>query len=1020
VKRKLLISGLMFLLASLPAWPQAAAGLAEISGIVRDSSGAVVPAAQVVILNPSKGVHLTLTTSDGGVFDAPALMPASGYQVTISKSGFNSYDVKDINLEVGQNVNIVAPLAVAGTATAVQVEGVAPLVDDTKTDVSQVIDNRQIEDLPINGRRVDSFVLLTPGVTNDGNFGLLTFRGVANGNNFLLDGNDSTEQFYVENNGRTRVFSGISQDSVQEFQVVSANFSAQYGFANGGVVNTITKSGSNDLHGSLFWFYRNQDFEARDAFASINPADWRLQAGANLGGALVKNKLFYFFNAEFSRRNYPIVDSYVKAGIVDSVNQVWIGCATPASTAQCNAINTLLPRFFGTVPRNAAQDIGFGRVDYHLNDTNILSASFNYMHFNAPNGLQNTLISSTSGAGVNSNGNDYSRVRNGKVSLVSTLSSNIMNEFRYGWSTDLEGDNLNPSLNGALGPLGVSTDGVTLGAINYLPRVEPNETRNELSDNITWVKGKHIFKFGADFDTVNDYSFFIQNLNGSYTYQTPTKFAQDFTGNTPPTKDWQSYSQSFGNPALNTRINQWGFYGEDQWKVTSKLTATIGLRYEYSQIPQPKVCNPLVPDTCHVHSPGNDIMPRVGLAYRLDKKTVVRAGYGIFYARVMGATLQDLYTSGNGVVEQSITLAATQAAQLAAGPIFPNILAAPPTGATVSAINVQYAAPNWKLPYSEQGLVAVEREVGRNIAVTASYIWSRGVQLYGERDMNLPAATTPFTYQIDNQLGAQIGSYTTPVLLGSRPNPNFGEIIQDENGVTSSYTAATLQVNKRFSHGLQALLSYTWSHEYDDGQGYGQATQNIYLSNANAWLYNGNYKADEGDGLEDQPQRLVISWVWNPTFIHRDGAFYKYVVNNWQLSSLTTINSSRPYGSPTVRVNDTPVTGMFSNFNLDGTGLSSRVPFWAVDSVWQPAMFRTDARISKLLPFGERYKLYLSFEAFNISNSWSPTSMSTQAFTEAKGVLTLTPTAYGQGLGDAAAPDGTEARRLQVSARFTF
>ena len=175
-------------------------------------------------------------------------------------------------------------------------------------------------------------------------------------------------------------------------------------------------------------------------------------------------------------------------------------------------------------------------------------------------------------------------------------------------------------------------------------------------------------------------------------------------------------------------------------------------------------------------------------------------------------------------------------------------------------------------------------------------------------------------------------------------------------------------------------------------------------------MYNGNYKADKGDGLEDQPNRFVVSWVWSPTFTHRSGAFYKYVVNNWQLSSITTINGRRPYASPTVNVTDTPVTGMFSNFNLDGNGLSERVPFWAVNSMWQPAMYRDDARISKILPFGERYKLFLNFEVFNVSNSWSPTSLSTQAFTEAKGVLTLTPTAYGVGTADSAPPDGTQAR----------
>jgi Carboxypeptidase regulatory-like domain/TonB dependent receptor/TonB-dependent Receptor Plug Domain len=1016
MKRNLFFVGITMLVAAGPAWSQAA-GLAEISGSVRDNSGAVVPGASVVISNSSKGIRLSLSTSGGGIFDAPALQPASGYDVTVNKQGFAEYAVKDITLDVGQNLNIVASLTVAGSATRVDVQGAATLVDDTKVDVSQVVDTRQIMELPINARRVDSFVLLTPGVTNDGNYGLLTFRGVANGNTFLLDGNDSTEQFYGENNGRTRVISQISQDAVQEFQVVSANFSAQYGNAMGGVVNTITKSGSNDLHASAYWFYRDQSMIAHDPYANIKPDEWRLQAGFSLGGKIIKDKLFYFLNGEFSRRDYPIVDSYIKAGIVDPVNQVFIGCGAPATPAQCSAINALLPRFFGLVPRTMAQDIGLARLDYHLNDRNTLSASLNYMHFNAPNGLQNTLISSTSGAGVNSNGDDYSRVRNGKFDWTSVITPSLVFEFRYGWNTDLEGDNLNPALNGALGLLDVSAAGVTLGAINYLPRVEPNETRNEFGYNLSWVKARHAVKIGYDFNTTNDFSYFIQNKNGSYTYQTVTAFAQDYSGNTTGAKNWQSYSQTFGDPSLNTRINQHGMFAQDEWKVTPKLSATIGLRYEYSQLPQPKICNQVWTGTCHINSPANQIMPRIGLAYRLNDKTVLRAGYGIFYSRVMGATLQDLFEN-NGAYTQSISLSSTQAAQKAQGPVFPNIL--PAGGAYPTTL--QFAAPNWKIPYSEQGIFAVEREVMHDIGITASYIWSRGVQLYSARDLNLPAlGSTTYTYTIADQNGNPTGqTFTTPVYTGSRPNPAFGAVIQDENGVTSSYNAATLQVNKRFSHGLQALASYTWSHEFDDGQGYGQATQNIFLSNANAWLYNGNYKADVGNGLEDQRHRFVVSWVWAPVFTHSTSGFARYVVNNWQLSSITTINSGRPYASPTVRLTDTPVPGMFSNFNLNGSGLSGRVPFWAVNSVYQPANYRADFRLTKIIPFAERYRLFLNFEVFNISNSWSPTSMTTQAYTEAKGVLTLTPTAYNVGSGDTTAPDGTAARRLQVSARFTF
>lgn len=1020
VKSKLLVCALALALAACPAWAQAAAGLAAISGTVRDASGSVVPNAQVVVANASKGVHLTLNTSEGGVFNAPSLVPAAGYSVTVSKTGFAQYEVKDIELQVGQNLNITATLSVANVATQVDVIATAPVVDDTKTDFSQTITSQQIQDLPINGRRVDSFVLLTPGVSNDGNFGLLTFRGVANGNTFLLDGNDSTEEYYVENNGRTRITSQISQDAVQEFQVVSANFSAEYGRASGGVVNTVTRSGSNDLHGTAYWFYRNQDFNAHDPYAFLNPDEWRLQSGASLGGAIVKDKLFYFFNGDFTRRNAPITDSLVRAGVIDSVNQTFLTCGAPATAAQCAAINGLIPRFFGAIPRTVAQDLAFGRLDYHLSDHNTLSASLNFMHFNSPNGLQQTTVASTSGAAINANGNDYGRVRNGKFSWTSVPNSRFVNEFRFGWSTDLEGDNINPALTGAsLGSLAVTVAGASVGAYNILPRVTPREQRFEFANNASWTKGRHILKFGADIATTEDYSFFPSNINGSYTYQTVTNFALDYSGNTTGAKNWQTYSQTFGNPTVDASINDYGFYLEDQWRATSKLTANIGARYEYAQLPQPTHCNPDYPQTCHIHSSPTNLMPRIGLAYRVNDKTVLRAGYGMFYARVAGSTIEDLFLN-NAVTTAAASLSGTQAAQKAAGPVFPNTLAAIPTGASVSAASLQFAAPDWHTPYSEQATFAVERQLTRDIGLTTSYIWSRGIQLYSVRDLNLPTTSTNFTYIIDDANGNQTGTYTTPVLTGTRPDTRYGGVYQDENGVTSFYNALAVQLNKRFSRGFQAALSYTWSHEIDDGQGFGQGTPNLFLTNAFSWLINGNYKADKGNGQEDQRHRFALSWIWAPTFTHSTSAFARYFVNNWQLSSITTIGSSRPYGSPTVRLTDTPVAGMFSNFSLNGSGLGTRVPFWAVNSVYQPALYRADARLSKIIPFGERSKLYLSFEAFNISNSWSPTSMSTQAFTEAKGVLTLTPTAYNQGLGDAASPDGTEARRLQVSARFSF
>jgi hypothetical protein len=1046
------ILGLVLLIAafSAGAFAQANAGLAGISGTVHDGTGAVIPGAMVTVTNETRGIERTTLSTEAGVFVVPALVPAGAYNLKVSLQGFKTWEAKNFDLQVGQTVDFRVTLDVAGAAAEVSVTAEAPLVDENKSGVSQVVDQTQIDSLPINGRRVDSFVLLTPGVTNDGNFGLLTFRGIANGNSFLLDGNDSTERFFMENNGRTRVVSQISQDAVQEFQVVSADFSAEYGRASGGVVNTVTRSGSNALHGTAYSFYRDNSFNAHDPYAPvdstgniINPPDERYQSGGSLGGPFIKDKLFYFVNGEYTHRNFPIADNLIKAGVVDTTNQVWVGCGTTAggtvptlpTAAQCASINSVLPRFFGQVPRTMGQPLAFGRLDYHYSDRNTFSASFNYMHFRAHNGLQNTLISSTSGAGINANGNDYGQVRNTKFSWTSVPNARLVNEFRYGWSTDLEGDDPNPALlSPVLGYLDASVGGVQLGTTNYLPRVEPNEHRHELADNATWSMGQHVIKFGADFTTADDYALFLQNLHGSYTYQSVNAFALDFSGNTTGAKNWQSYSQTLGSGTTDMRINNISLYGQDQWRITPKLTANIGLRYEYEPLPQPSQssCNPDYPQTCRINRSTTNFMPRLGLSYRLNDKTVVRAGYGMYYASIPGATLMNLFL-GNGIVQQSVSLSSTQATQLAQGPIFPNNLGTVPAGFKVGPPNIQFASPNWKSPYSEQGTLAIERQLTRDIVLTTSYIWSRGIHLYGETDLNLPPLSPlTYTYQIGDASGKPTGAtFTTPMYLGTRPNPNYGSVVQADNGVGSYYNGLAVQLQKRFSRGLQGNVSYTWSHEIDDGQGFGQATQNIFLSNAFAWTYNGNYRYDMGDGLEDQRQRLAINWVWAPTFTERTNPISKFLVNNWQLSSLTTINSSRPYSAATIRVLDTPVkagtlgpgvAGMFSNFSINGSGLGGRVPFFPMDSVYQPALYKTDARISKVLPFGNdgQYKLFLNFEVFNVTNSWSPTSMSSQAYTETGGILTLTPTAYNQGTGDSAPPDGTLARRMQVSIRFQF
>jgi hypothetical protein len=1030
---------LMVLFLSACGFAQSAGGVAGISGTVKDPSGSAVPNAKVEISSTSRGAVRAVETNGAGAFTAPALQPGAGYKIAVTATGFAPYELNDITLEVGQSLNINVPLSIGQTSTKIEVVAVAELLDDTKVDVSTVVDNRQIQELPINGRRVDSFVLLTPGVSNDATFGLLSFRGVAGNNSFLIDGNDNTEQFYDENAGRTRIQSQISQDAVQEFQVVSDDYSAEYGRAMGGVVNTVTKSGSNELHGTGFYYYRSHGFNARDPFSvvngvGINPAEKRVEGGGTVGGRIIKDKLFFLLNADITHRVFPMVDSYVSAGVIDPNTQSWAtsgsqACGAPATPAQCNAIRALLPRFFGQVPRTDDNDLAFGRLDFHPSDKHTFTAEFNFLRWWSPNGIQ-TGVSSTSGAAITGNGDDSVRVRNGKLGWTWVPASNFVNTFRFGIDTDRQADSFDSAeLGGGLNYLDVSVDNVQLGPATYLPRVEPAETRYEFSDDASLVKGNHSLKFGFNFFTTEDYNYYISNAFGSYTYATPTTFAEDYSSATGAVggsgaRNWTGYSQTFGNPIADYRINELAWYVNDQWKVSSRLTVNLGVRWDKSMSMNFPISNPAWPQTGYIHTPNTNFAPRVGMSYRLTDKTVLRGGFGLFYARLLGGLIDNLWTT-NGIYQIADSFASSNSTQLAAGPVFPNILPVAPAGASVGASTIQFAAPNLKTPYSAQANLTLERQITPDILLSVSGIVSRGIHLLSTVDLNAAAPTSSFTYTIKDGSGNQTGTWTTPIYLNPRPNTAFGSVIENGNGIDSVYDGLAVTLNKRFTHGIQMLGAYTWSHEIDDGQG--QASNAIFYSSIST-LYNGNNAAERASGWLDQRHRFVYSFVWSPT-VRGDNPLVKYLVNNWQLSAITTLASGRPYTSPAISVSSGPVlpTGesLISSSYPNGFPGSRRVPFLPVNSILTPASYRADARISKFIPIkiGDREtRLSLNFEAFNLSNSWSPTSMSSTEYLAAKGVLTLDTArgAYGQGTGDGGFPDGTQARRLQVSARITF
>ena len=1025
--KKILWSALLAGVLSAPVWPQAVAGLGAISGDVRDGSGAAIAGAEVTIQSASKGVRRQLTTNDAGAYFAGSLVPSPGYVVTISKPGFASYRSAEIDLQVGQNLVLDAVLEVAASVVRIQVPTAAPLIEHTRTDVSQVVSTTQIDNLPINGRRVDSFVLLTPGVVPDGTFGLLSFRGIAGGNSFLTDGNDTTEQFYNENAGRTRIPTQISQDAVQEFQVLLDGYSAEFGRASGGVVNTVTRSGSNQMHGTAYWFFRNQDFNARDPFASSNPAETRHQGGASLGGRLVPDKLFYFVNAEVTRRNFPLIASLTRPPFFDSTGHFVAvqpngrpTCGAPATPEQCSNAIHMFDRQFQTLPRTADADLAFGKIDWRPAERHSLSFSFNYMRWLSPNGLQTAAVLNQ-GSGVGNNANSSVRDRYGRMSWTFLPGSTVVNEFRFGWFKDKQFDYVSGDLNWpGIGMLGLTIQGqANLGtAVNY-PRLNPSENRYQFADNVTWSSGKHTWKAGLDLLDTEDFNDTLQNRAGTYTYPNLTAFALDYSGNTTGLKHWQSYSQGLGNPVVDFAVRDYAFFVQDQYRVTANLSLTYGLRYDYSALPQPislspATVNPDYPATGRIPVRNTNFAPRVGIAYGRNR-TVLRAGFGIFYARYQGGLLNTLIT-GNGAYQRPVFFNGSVAADLANGPQFPARLPPGYTPPPAGNVDLTLAANNFRSPYTQQGNVALERELANDLGLTVSYLWTRGLHLTTVQDLNVGPLGPPVTYRIDDSAGNQVGAYTTPTYLrANRVNPRWNHVNLIDAAGDSYYNALAVQLRKRMSHGLEASLAYTWSHAIDDNQGPG--SNNVFFDRGPTSVINGDYRGEKGSSVFDQRQRLSIATVWEPRFTRQTGILGR-LANHWELSQISTLASAPP-ATATVTVSGTPFPGAAFPGTLNGLGGSTRVPFWPVNSLRIDSVYATDARIARVFALTERLTLKLHVEGFNILNHPYFTNVLTQAYTAVNGVLIPVPR-LGQGSATGGFPDGTNARRLQVGARLSW
>jgi hypothetical protein len=992
-----------------------------IRGKVTDPQGAIVPSASVTATNVGTNRTETATVDEDGGYRFSNLQPGT-YTVGATASGFANFNAEKVVVEVGQVTTVDISLGVSGTTATVDVE--APVINTNQQDFSNNINQTSINELPINGRRASNFVLLTPGVAPDGAFGLVSFRGISGLlNNSTVDGGDNNQAFFSEERGRTRISYSISQDAVREFQVNTSNYSAEFGRAAGGVVNTVTKSGTNEFHGSLFYYLRDNKFGARNAFSfqtistatgpqviGLKPLDRRHQFGGSIGGPIVKDKLFFFFSYDQQKRDFPGVSA---PSSLTFYNLTAANIATLNSRgvtqAQIDAGITFLKGLNGEVPRKADQTLILPKIDWVINSSNTFSIVYNRLRAESPAGVQSQPVVNRGRASF---GDDKVTLDTLNARLNSTISPSLINEARFQYSRDLEQQFAQPAApgepttaNGFSPSVYIGGGGFTFGKPNFLDRVAyPDEKRVQFADTVTYIKGRHTFKFGGDFNRVSDLLDNLFQNAGVYNYNNLVDFLSDLA--VPSGKRYTSFAQGFGPTAFKFSTQDYNLFAQDDFRVTQSLTVNLGLRYELQVLPDTQIPNQLEPRTTRFPSDKDNFGPRIGFAYGFGGKSTMslRGGYGIYYGRIINSTISNAITNtGVATGQRQVSLTPTQTGS----PTYPNVLSAPPT-AVGSAGDIVVFANNVKNPLIHQMDIILERVVAKNTVVSISGLVSIGRNLPTFVDTNLavPTATRVYTF-----VGGPFDGQTTtvPIFTGPRPNTNFGRITEIRNTIKSEYYGLVLQANRRLTDGLQFQASYTLSKARDNGQ-----TSQTFTS-PNVPLNPYDLRLESGTSNLDIPHRFVASMVYAPGTLFgvgKDSSLGRAIFGGFTIAPIVTIQSGRPYSAGT----SGNATGGTSQGIL-GAGGAGRLPNVARNSYRLPTAFNVDLRISRRFRFTETANLELLAEGFNIFNRVNVTDVGTRAYVVSGSTLTYDPLF---GVPSEAGNSIFRERQVQFAARFQF